>query len=100
MYLRAREREERGRGWYWLSVAVFVCALLSKAMVVNLPIVLLILDVYPLRRLGGFVGGWCGPARRVYVEKIPFLFLAAAAPPVALIAQLSVHTVTSLAQRS
>src|SRR6059058_1354082 len=53
MYLRAREREERGRGWYWLSVAAFVGALLSKSMVVNLPVVLLILDVYPLRRLGG-----------------------------------------------
>src|SRR5213596_1947884 len=100
MYLRAREREERGRGWYWLSVAVFVLALLSKSMVVNLPVVLLILDVYPLRRLGGFVGWWSGPARRVYVEKIPFVFLAAAASAVALMAQLSVHTVTSLAQLS
>src|SRR5437870_1038242 len=58
MYLRACERGARGRGWYWLSVAVFVGALLSKSMVVNLPIVLLILDVYPLRRLGGFVGWW------------------------------------------
>src|SRR5881396_482688 len=100
LYLRACEGMARGRGWYWLSVAVFVCALLSKSMVVNLPIVLLILDVYPLRRLGGFVGWWCGPARRVYVEKIPFVFLAAAASAVALMAQLSVHTVTSLAQLS
>src|SRR2546422_1042749 len=100
LYLRACEGMARGRGWYWLSVAVFVCALLSKSMVVNLPIVLLILDVYPLRRLGGFVGWWSGPARRVYVEKIPFVFLAAAASAVALIAQLSVHTVTSLAQLS
>ena len=58
VYLRACEGEKRGRRWYWLAVATFVCALLSKAMVVNLPIVLLILDVYPLRRLGGFVGWW------------------------------------------
>src|SRR5439155_21822245 len=48
MYLRACEREERGRRWYSLAVATFVLALLSKSMVVNLPIVLLILDVYPL----------------------------------------------------
>src|SRR5438128_7927218 len=100
LYLRACEGMARGRGWYWLSVAVFVCALLSKSMVVNLPIVLLILDVYPLRRLGGFVGWWSGPARRVYVEAISFVFLAAAASAVALMAQLSVHTVTSLAQLS
>src|SRR5437879_9524510 len=43
VYLRACERGVRGRGWYWLSVAVFVCALLSKSMAVSLPVVLLIL---------------------------------------------------------
>src|SRR5437899_9626389 len=89
LYLRACERGERGRGWYRLSVAVFVCALLSKSMVVNLPVVLLILDVYPLRRLGGALGWWSARARRVYVEKIPFVLLAAAASAVALMAQLS-----------
>src|SRR6184192_4731807 len=100
LYLRACEREARGRGWYWLSVAVFGCALLSKSMVVNLPVVLLILDVYPLRRLGGAVGWWSEPARRVYVEKIPFVLLAAAASAVALMAQLSHNTMVSLAQLS
>src|SRR5712692_4308346 len=89
LYLWACERGARGRGWYWLSVAVFICALLSKSMVVNLPIVLLILDVYPLRRLGGTLGWWSERARRVYVEKIPFVLLAAAASAVALMAQLS-----------
>src|SRR5437016_1102153 len=96
LYLRACERGARGRGWYWLSVAVFGCALLSKSMVVNLPIVLLILDVYPLRRLGGAVGWWSEPARRVYVEKIPFVLLAAAASAVALMAQLSHNTMVSV----
>src|SRR5438876_11178845 len=89
LYLRACERGERGRGWYRLSVAGFVCALLSKSMVVNLPVVLLILDVYPLRRRGGAVGWWSVRARRVYIEKIPFVLLAAAASTVALIAQRS-----------
>src|SRR5438094_4563251 len=98
VFLRACEREERGRGWYWLSVAVFVLALLSKSMVVNLPVVLLILDVYPLRRLGGFVGWWSDPARRIYVEKIPFVLLAAAASAIAVMAQSSVHAALSLAQ--
>src|SRR5213593_1087936 len=98
VYLRACERGARGRGWYWLSVAVFGCALLSKSMVVNLPVVLLILDVYPLRRLGGFVGWWSEPARRVYVEKIPFVLLAAAAAAIALMAQLSHNTMVSVVQ--
>src|SRR3989454_5913609 len=100
IYLRACERGARGRGWYWLSVAVFVCALLSKSMVVNLPVVLLILDVYPLRRLGGASGWWSEPARPVYVEKIPFVLLAAAASAIAVIAQSSVHAAASLAQLS
>ena len=30
VYLRASERGERGRGWYWGAVALFACALLSK----------------------------------------------------------------------
>src|SRR5438132_1105205 len=100
MYLRACERGARGRRWYWLSVAVFGCALLSKSMVVNLPVVLLILDVYPLRRLGGAIGWWSAPARRVYVEKIPFVLLAAAASAIAVMAQSSVHAALSLAQLS
>src|SRR5438034_73683 len=100
LYLRACERGARGRGWYWLSVAVFVGALLSKSMVVNLPVVLLILDVYPLRRLGGSIGWRSEPARRVYVEQIPFVLLAAAASAIAVMAQSSVHAVASLAQLS
>src|SRR5207244_2307898 len=100
MYLRACERGERRRGWYWLSVAVFICALLSKSMVVNLPVVLLILDVYPLRRLGATIGWWSKPARPVYVEKIPFVLLAAAASVVAVMAQSSVNAAVPLAQLS
>src|SRR5216117_3621169 len=100
LYLRACERGARGRGWYWLAVAVFGCALLSKSMVVNLPVVLLILDVYPLRRLGGAIGWWSEPARRIYVEKIPFVLLAAAAAAIAVMAQLSKSAMISLAQLS
>src|SRR5256712_213731 len=96
VYLRACERGERGRGWYWAAVGLFACALLSKAMAVSVPVVLLILDVYPLRRLGGSTGWWSEPARRVYVEKIPFVLLAAAASAIAVMAQLSVHVAASL----
>src|SRR5437667_2483815 len=100
MYLRACERGARGRGWYWAAVGLFAGALLSKSMVVNLPFVLLILDVYPLRRLGGFVGWWSEPARRIYIEKIPFVLLAAGASAIAVMAQSSVHAAASLAQLS
>src|SRR5437867_4203422 len=99
-YLRAYERGARGRRSYWLSVALFACALLSKSMAVSLPVVLLILEVYPLRRLGGSLGWSRASARRVYVEKIPFVLLAAAASAIALMAQLSNRGMVSVAHLS
>src|SRR2546426_312479 len=100
VYLQACERGERGRGWYWAAIGLFAGALLSKSMAVNLPVVLVILDVYPLRRLSGPIGWRSESARRVYVEKIPFVLLAAAASAIAVIAQSSVHAAVSLAKLS
>src|SRR3989441_64417 len=73
VYLRSCERPELGRWRYGLSVALFGCALLSKSMAVSLPVVLLILEVYPLRRLGGSLGWASASARRGYVGENPFL---------------------------
>jgi tetratricopeptide (TPR) repeat protein len=73
-YLRAF-REGPSPHWGWLigSFLCFIASLLSKAVAVSLPAVLLILDVYPLRRLGGGQGRWFGPSvRRVWWEKIAF----------------------------
>src|SRR5262249_46451420 len=51
-YLRANDPGVVGRGrWLAASYALGVAALLSKAVAVTLPAVLLILDVYPLGRL-------------------------------------------------
>jgi hypothetical protein len=73
-YLKMVEAPEgRRRGWYLASLALFACALLSKSITVALPVVLLILDVYPLRRLGG-ENGW--GRRDVWMEKIPYGVLA------------------------
>ena len=38
-------------GYYLLSLLFFACGLMSKTMVVTLPLVLLLLDWWPLRRL-------------------------------------------------
>jgi hypothetical protein len=57
-----------------VSFFLFVAAMLSKAAPVTLPVVLLILDVYPLRRLGDGPGRWFGSsARRALLEKLPFV---------------------------
>ncbi len=62
--------------WGWLagSFLLFVAAMLFKAVAVSLPAVLLILDVYPLRRLPDETGRWFGTsARSALWEKIPFV---------------------------
>lgn len=76
-YLRSRTVAARASAWYWTSILVFVGALLSKATAVTLPAVLVVLNVYPLRRIGGTSGWWNDAVRRVYAEIIPFAGLSA-----------------------
>jgi tetratricopeptide (TPR) repeat protein len=71
-YLRSHDALSRSRRWYWLSVATFVCALLSKATAVMLPATLLVLNVYPLRRIGGAAGWASTSARQAIKELVPF----------------------------
>jgi Flp pilus assembly protein TadD len=74
-YVRAAQEERHSA--YWASVLFAVLALLSKGTAVTLPVALLLLNVWPLRRLGGS-NGWTRPAaRRVYGELVPFVVLAA-----------------------
>jgi hypothetical protein len=81
-WLRSIEGARR-RCWYLGSLGLFAGALLSKALTLGLPVVLLVLDVYPLRRLGGG-RGW--RVRSVWLEKVPYLLMAAAAAVVAIAA--------------
>jgi protein O-mannosyl-transferase len=68
--------------WYRAALALYVAALLSKSIAVTLPAVLLALDVYPLRRLGGSAG-W--RVREVWLEKLPFLALAGGVSAIAVL---------------
>lgn len=62
------------RRWYWTAVGCFAAALLSKVMLVGLPIVLVVLDVYPLRRLRADEARWPTPLLRLAIlERAPFL---------------------------
>ena len=73
-------RDEAGRAgrvaWPAASFVLFVLAVMSKAVAVSLPVVLIILDVYPLRRWGGRKGWLGGAAARVWAEKLPFIAVA------------------------
>ncbi|MGH7356042.1 MAG: tetratricopeptide repeat protein [Candidatus Rokuibacteriota bacterium] len=77
-----------GRRWYRWSLAAFAAALMSKAIVVGLPVILLLLDRYPLRRLDRL------GVRRAVLEKWPFFAMSAAAGLVAVVAHRHVGAFT------
>ena len=82
-YADARVRATgRAAPYYVLTLVALALGLMAKPMLVTLPCVLLLLDVWPLRRLGSSAGvqpasssmaGWTP-----LLEKIPFFALAAA----------------------
>ena len=78
----------QNRTWLRLSLAAFLASLLSKSMGVTLPVVLVLIDYCPLRRLGGLPGrAMAAEARNAWLEKLPFLGLALAATVATLAAQ-------------
>jgi tetratricopeptide (TPR) repeat protein len=76
---------------YFLALIFFALGLLSKAMLVTLPFILLLLDYWPLNRLSFSAPGahrrrypvWAG----LILEKAPFLLLSAAAGVATLLTQ-------------
>ncbi|HEU6447286.1 MAG TPA: tetratricopeptide repeat protein [Verrucomicrobiae bacterium] len=65
------KNEKLPRGWIWYLAALIAFALgfMSKAMIVTLPFLLLLLDFWPLRRFNNL------PIQRLLLEKIPFFAL-------------------------
>ena len=78
LYVRYTERPGTGR---YLAVALCFClGLMAKPMVVTLPLVLLLLDYWPLARLGH---QW----RKAILEKLPLMALSKAAAIITYLAQ-------------
>lgn len=75
---------------YYSALLLFVLSLLSKPMAVSLPLVLVILDWYPLRRFRVEKG------RSVIIEKIPYLALSAVSAALTMTAQVKAGAVTSV----
>src|SRR6266513_5039544 len=81
----------RSIGRYLTISILFSCGLMSKPMLVTTPVVLLLLDYWPLKRIAD------GKSfRRMIVEKLPLFALSAAASIVAL--ALQVHSPSSVGQ--
>ncbi len=78
-YLQYTQQSRKGL-YYGLTIITFILALLSKPMAITLPVVMLILDYYPLER---HKNEW----KKIIIEKIPFFALSAASAVVTLWAQ-------------
>jgi len=83
-YARYAQRPAAGR--YLLVLLAFTCGLMAKPMAVTLPFVLLLLDVWPLRRINRLAILW---------EKLPLFALAATASVVTYLAQQKGHAIQS-----
>jgi Tfp pilus assembly protein PilF len=70
-----------GVGRYVTMSILFACGLLSKPMLVTLPIILLLIDYWPLNRFER------SSATKLILEKIPLLLLSAGSAVATLIAQ-------------
>jgi hypothetical protein len=63
--------------FYLLSVLFYVGGLMSKPMIVTLPLILLLLDYWPLRRFDlSTLNAQLSTLRPLLVEKLPFLLAA------------------------
>ena len=82
---------DRGRKWLWLSAALLAAGLMVKPMLVTLPLVLLLLDYWPLSRMRS------GKAALALVwEKIPLLAVCAASSVVTMLVQQAGGSVSQL----
>jgi tetratricopeptide (TPR) repeat protein len=80
----ARDR----RPWaYAAALLTFACALMSKPLVMTLPAVLLLLDVWPLERLALTRAELWTRARPLVLEKLPFFALSATSLAVTFLSQ-------------
>jgi protein O-mannosyl-transferase len=81
LYLEGTAAHGSRRRWClsW-SVAAYALAAVAKSSVMTLPLVLVLLDVYPLRRFRGGVREWLArPNWPIWAEKVPFLAAGLAA---------------------
>ncbi|MGD0253772.1 MAG: tetratricopeptide repeat protein, partial [Verrucomicrobiota bacterium] len=85
--------------FYWLALIFFTLGLMSKPMLVTLPFVMLLLDLWPLKRVTSDKWQVAG-VLRLALEKWPFFLLTAISCVVTFFAQRGGDAVVSLAKVS
>jgi protein O-mannosyl-transferase len=92
LYVRYVERPDIRR---FLQVCLaFTCSVMAKPMVITFPLILLLVDLWPLQRIS-WPPRW-PEARRLVIEKIPLLLISLVASVLTVIAQKAYGTVASL----
>jgi len=91
-------RNRRPAG-YVLTILCYALALMAKPMVLTFPLALLLLDYWPLNRLGPAIDTRPGPWRSIaplFREKIPLFAMSAASAAITIYAQKRGGTVGSI----
>ncbi|MBW1912994.1 MAG: tetratricopeptide repeat protein, partial [Deltaproteobacteria bacterium] len=78
--------------WYCISLVLYIFALISKPIAVTLPVILLLIDIYPLKRTNLYLS----KNLTVLLEKIPFFILSIASGIITIMAQHSSGALLSL----
>jgi hypothetical protein len=89
--------ERSSKFWYAFSVSAFAIGLTAKSMLVTLPVLLILIDVWPLDRikLNQVTSNWRSLIRLI-PEKLPFVLLSGVLCAVTIAAQKSGGAVSSL----
>lgn len=107
LYAYLRHAERPGVARYALVVILFTCGLMAKPMLVTFPVILLLLDYWPLgrfREIGSnpasapFGPAACSVSIRVILEKLPLLALSGVSAAVTFWAQQTGGTVSTLVE--
>ena len=81
--------------WFITCLFLFILALMSKPMAVTLPVTLILLDIYPLKRISLYPGK-TSRKLSVFLEKIPFFTLSIASSIITVMAQKAGVAIRSL----
>ena len=90
LYFHTRFAEQRSLRFYFLTLGAFSLGLLTKPMLVTLPLIMLLMDYWPLQRFAAFDPS--GPRQHtkpflLLMEKVPFFALATGSCMITVIAQ-------------
>ncbi|MCL2760425.1 MAG: tetratricopeptide repeat protein [Desulfuromonadales bacterium] len=86
--------EKRQKVWYFITILAFSFGLMSKSMLVTVPIIMLLLDIWPLDRLNSEKISF------LIKEKIPFFALSIIVSIITLYAQRAGDAINNLKEAS